>query len=223
MSGVIKVGVLDEHEVVRYGLHMHLTEQSDICVAGVFDQVGAVWQAIEHNLIELLVMSHALQKTDVPNLVKTLRHDCPGLKLLLIIDEVDPKLALSLRAGGAHGVVCKRESLDVLIQAVRALAAGERYLSPSIVAAREHSPIPTWWDCSDAAEALAAHPSLSLREREVLRLCISGLTVTRIAEISHRSLKTVSTQKLAAYRKLGVKSDMDLFKRLSRPDGFDGI
>ncbi|EFQ62748.1 LuxR C-terminal-related transcriptional regulator [Pseudomonas lactucae] len=223
MSGVIRVGVLDEHEVVRYGLHTHLAEQSGISVAGVYDQVGAVWRALEHNLIDLLVMSHALQKTDALNLVKAIRHDCPQLKQLLIVDEADPKVALSLRAGGAHGVVCKREPLDVLIQAVRAVAAGERYLSPSIVAAQAYSPIPAWWDCSDAAEVLAAHPALSLREREVLRLCISGLTVTRIAEISHRSLKTVSTQKLAAYRKLGVKSDMDLFKRLSQPGGFDGI
>ncbi|AVJ22735.1 MULTISPECIES: helix-turn-helix transcriptional regulator [Pseudomonas] len=64
--------------------------------------------------------------------------------------------------------------------------------------------------------ALLSYPALSQREREVLRLCISGLTVTRIAEMSGRSLKTVSTQKLAAYRKLGLKNDMDLFRRLSQ-------
>ncbi|PRB90095.1 hypothetical protein CQ006_25860 [Pseudomonas cedrina] len=94
------------------------------------------------------------------------------------------------------------------------MAAGQRYLCASITMAEDAGMSDAPTEMGEAA--LLSYPALSQREREVLRLCISGLTVTRIAEMSGRSLKTVSTQKLAAYRKLGLKNDMDLFRRLSQ-------
>lgn len=53
---------------------------------------------------------------------------------------------------------------------------------------------------------------LSPREREVLRCCLEGLTLTQISEKFSRSIKTVSAQKRAAYRKLGIQNDCQLFK-----------
>ncbi|MEV8761136.1 helix-turn-helix transcriptional regulator, partial [Klebsiella pneumoniae] len=61
-------------------------------------------------------------------------------------------------------------------------------------------------------DSLSDMPSLSPREREVLRCCLDGMSVTDIAEKFARSVKTISGQKQSAFRKLGVRSDNELFK-----------
>jgi DNA-binding NarL/FixJ family response regulator len=119
---------------------------------------------------------------------------------------------------GGHGVVCKTQPLGAYVEAVRALAAGESYCCSALaVEVGEPSVSALCALANDNDDAVLLKSAvLSLREREVLRLCVSGLTVTQIAGKCGRSVKTISAQKLAAYRKLGVKNDMDLFKHLSR-------
>ncbi|NWE20685.1 response regulator transcription factor [Pseudomonas sp. P7548] len=223
MSGLIRVGVLDEHEVVRQGLRYHLADQSGIEVTGLFETTDSAWQAIEQGHLDLLVMDNELEHSAAQDFIKALRAQFPHIWVLVVVPEADPRVAMLLLAAGVQGVVCKRQPLGVFIRAIEMLACGQRYLCSSIVVAQENDTVSTWWEATGAEEALASHASLSLREREVLRLCISGLTVTRIAEMFNRSLKTVSTQKLAAYRKLGVTSDMDLFKRLSQYRTMKGL
>ena len=60
--------------------------------------------------------------------------------------------------------------------------------------------------------ALIDRSELSPREREVLRCCLDGMSVTDIAEKFARSIKTISSQKQSAYRKLGIRTDTELFK-----------
>ena len=216
MSSLIRVGVLDEHEVVRYGLHAHLADQSGIAVVGTYSRASNVLYAVEQAGIDLLLMDYALQDNHGQRLIKTLVNRYPEVRILVFLADPCPATATSLLAMGVHGIVCKRESLEVCVQAIRSTAAGQCYLCAGLAIADVPTASQPTTAMGEAEAALISHPSLSQREREVLRLCISGLTVTRIAEISDRSLKTVSTQKLAAYRKLGLKNDMDLFRRLSR-------
>ena len=96
------------------------------------------------------------------------------------------------------------------------LAAGQHYCGPDMTGVEMSSASSALTPTRDAEAMLLSLSTLSIREREVLRLCIGGLTVTCIAARFGRSSKTVSTQKQAAYRKLGLKSDMDLFRRLAR-------
>ncbi|KAA6177461.1 response regulator transcription factor [Pseudomonas marginalis] len=213
MSGLIRVGVLDEQEVVRYGLCMHLAEQPGIAVSGAYSQADNVLQAVEQGEIDLLLMGYILQDINGQCFIKALKDRHPQLRILAFLTTPCPVAMALLLDLGVHGIVSKYEPLDVCVRAIRLLAVGRRYLCESS-AVNDANSISA--EVVDAEEALIAHPLLSQREREVLRLCINGLTVTRIAEMSSRSLKTVSTQKQSAYRKLGLKSDIDLFKRLSR-------
>lgn len=215
MSGVIRVGVLDEHEVVRQGLRAHLSDQPGMAMAGLFDQASEAWQAIERDRVDVLLMDYELEKSAALDFIKTIRSYYPQVSLLAFVAEPLPSIVMLLLGAGVHGIVCKRQPLDVVVQAIRALASGQRYRCSNIAGTQAQDDEAPQWAFLGAEDALASHVSLSMREREVLRLCISGYTVTRIAEMFNRSLKTVSTQKLAAYRKLGVKNDMELFKRLS--------
>lgn len=216
MSSLIRVGVLDEQELVRCGLRAHLASQPGIEVSGTYDCVSGVLHSIRKGNIDLLLMGHVLEDSDRKKLIDALQKHHPELRMLAYLADPCPATAAWLFKLGVHGIVCRSEPLEACVQAIRLLVTGGRYLGACIAIAEMGEVVGKPLEADDPAMTLISHPSLSLREREVLRLCISGLTVTRIAEIFGRSLKTVSTQKRSAYRKLGLENDMDLFKTLSR-------
>lgn len=216
MLSLTRVGVLDEQEVVHYGVRACLSGLSDISVAGAYFCPGSAVQAIGRGGIDLLLMGAVRNCKSNLDFVRNLHTNYSSLRVLVFLAEPCTATITLLVEAGAHGVVCKRQPLDECVQAIRLLAKGQRYCCTvrASVESGVASHAPTGVGGGEAA--LLSVPSLSLREREVLRLCISGLTVTCIAERFGRSLKTVSTQKQAAYRKLGLKNDMDLFRRLAQ-------
>ncbi|QXI18854.1 response regulator transcription factor [Pseudomonas hamedanensis] len=218
MLNTIRVGVLDEQEVVRYGLCNHLASQSGMIVVGSYRSAGHALQAADQGELDLLLMDHRLNHSDSIGLIKTLNKDYPALKVLVLMAQPNTAVASLLLTAGGHGVVSKTQPLGVYVEAVRAVAAGESYCCTGSMAdaSQCQSVSGAGAQADHPGTQLLGHPMLSLREREVLRLCISGMTVTQIAIMFERSVKTVSAQKLTAYRKLGLKNDMELFKRLSR-------
>ncbi|MCO7036138.1 response regulator transcription factor [Pseudomonas carnis] len=214
MSSLIRVGVLDEQEVVHFGLRACFSELPDIIATGVYFRPDSALQAIERGGIDLLLMDPLINYPGSLDFIRNMHCHYPQLRILVFL--ADPcAMAMSRMLGaGVHGVIDKRQRLDDCVQAIRLLAQGQQYFGPDM--SRVESPSPVATADHDAEAMLLSMPTLTLREREVLRLCIGGLTVTCIAERFGRSSKTVSTQKQAAYRKLGLKSDMELFRRLAR-------
>ena len=74
------------------------------------------------------------------------------------------------------------------------------------------APAPAASQDLDSTNMLALSPDLSKREQEVLRCCLDGMSVTQIAVKFSRSIKTISSQKQKAYKKLGIDNDYELFK-----------
>ncbi|MGN7738575.1 LuxR C-terminal-related transcriptional regulator [Pseudomonas sp. 22526] len=218
MLNAIRVGVLDEQEVVRYGLCRHLASQSGMVVTGSYRSSNHALRAAHQGEIDLLLMDHTLEQSDGIGLIKTLKKELPQLKLLALMPAPNTVVATLLFTLGVRGVVCKTQPLKAYVEAVRALAAGGLYCCSGLAENQPQAQSTTTIaaESSDVEAALLTNAVLSSRERDVLRLCISGLTVTQIAYRFGRSVKTISAQKLAAYRKLGLKNDMDLFKNLSR-------
>ncbi len=154
------------------------------------------------------------------NLIRALSIRFPDSKILVLSAHYNPAtVALALRAG-AHGFVGKNQPLSELVGAIRTVSRGQLYLAPDLtvefayllsdVAVQDVNPV-------DALSAIAEDPlihrtDLSPGEREVLRCCLNGMSVTQIAEQFGRSIKTISTQKHAAFRKLGIRTDNELFK-----------
>lgn len=216
MSSLIRIGVLDEQEVVHSGLRACFSELSDMAVVGAYFRPDNVLYAIERGDIDLLLMDPVLKYRDNFEFIRDLHIRHSGLRILVYTTEPCTAAVSMLLDAGVHGIVCKCQPLDDCVHAIRLLAAGQCYCGPIKGRTEVSSTSFTPAGNQDAAAILLSLPALSSREREVLRLRISGLTVTCIAELVGRSLKTVSTQKQAAYRKLGLKSDMDLFRRLAR-------
>ncbi len=228
-ASAMRIALLDDHAVVRYGLAMRLAEEPDLDVVGAFATSKELMVALRTVPVDLLLIDYALGSNDIDglNLIRALRVRFPRSKILVASAHHNPATVAMAMKAGAGGFVGKSQELGELIQAVRAVGRGRQYLNVTMVAAlssmqqaesaaspagapgrsrRNGSGTPT------ASRALAELSSLSPREREVLRCCLEGLSVTEIAEKFMRSVKTISGQKQSALRKLGVRSDHELFK-----------
>jgi two-component system capsular synthesis response regulator RcsB len=109
-----------------------------------------------------------------------------------------------MRKIGIHSVLNKAKDIGRLITAIHAVHAGAIYFSPTT---REHGEV-----ASPAQFSSKSVSALSSREAEVVRLYVSGVTITEIAAQLNRTKQTVSAQKRTAMRKLGIERDAELFR-----------
>lgn len=134
---------------------------------------------------------------DGPSLVLKLRECAPRAALLAFAGQSSNADIHALLEAGISGYVSKCESLPALSEAVVRVAQGLRRLPPGYRLPPTPEP-------------------LSRNEREVLHLLLDGLTMSEIALRRHRSIKTVSTQKSAALRKLGLRNDAEIYALRTR-------
>ncbi|MDN5598598.1 MAG: response regulator transcription factor, partial [Pseudomonas sp.] len=133
-------------------------------------------------------------------------------QILVLSAHHDPAtVALAMRVG-ARGFVGKGEDMTQVVKAIRKVVSGAVYLSTDMTyRLAETVTSETRKDPSEASDALV-QAELTSREQEVIRCYLAGMTVSEIAEKFNRSIKTISTQKTSAFRKLGVTSNNELFK-----------
>lgn len=220
----IQVMLLDDHEFILTGMQHLLSEHQDIEVLGRFTRSRDLLQALKGSPVHIVIMDFSLgpDETDGLNLIRALRIKFPAIRLLIISASHTPAtVSLAMRCG-AQGFVGKGSDPAYLVDALRTLAQGEIYLEPSMTALLHDRDIstqtPTMQGRAGQAplEALVRTNNLTLREREVLRCCLDGLSVTEVADKFSRSIKTISTQKQSAFRKLGLRSDNELFRLRSQ-------
>nr|WP_315492989.1 response regulator transcription factor [uncultured Pseudomonas sp.] len=216
----IRIAILDDHAVVRHGLVSHLAEESSIEIVGVYETSRELIRGMATMPANVLLLDFALgrDKLDGVSLIRALRSRFPDCRILVLSSHHESAtVSLALRVG-ARGFVGKDEGLGSLLKAIRTVASGAIYLSADMsyqVADAARPDESTQMSISDNALQRAA---LSAREQEVIRCYLEGMTVTEIAEKFNRSIKTISTQKATAFRKLGVTSNNGLFKIMKTLD-----
>lgn len=180
--------------MVRHGSYVHLSTDPRFRVVGNHAHTSSLISTLQHHLVDVAVVDYTLGEGDLQGmeLLRMLRRRFPRVRVLMFSANVHHVMISNTMAAGAAGVVSKGESLEALARAVTRVAAG-------------HTHVPV-----NYRDEHAEH-RLSQSEREVLQLCLSGMTVTDIALQRNRSIKTISTQKHAAFRKLGLRTDRDLF------------
>ncbi|CAA2109257.1 response regulator transcription factor [Variovorax paradoxus] len=208
----LRIALLDDHAIVRHGLVSRLQDEPDFLVVGVFGTSGEAVRGLAETPAELLLLDFALgaNELDGVSLIRALRAKFPECRILVLSAHHDPAtVALALRVG-ARGFVGKGEGMAELIKAIRTVATGAVYLNSDMSYRVPEAAIDAVNDANNASALKSA--SLTAREQEVIRCYLAGMTVTEIAEKFNRSIKTISTQKAAAFRKLGVTSNNGLFK-----------
>ncbi|CAJ0800525.1 Transcriptional regulatory protein RcsB [Ralstonia condita] len=224
----IRVVVLDDHAVVRHGLAARLKQETDIEVTGIFASGREVVQALRNNAVgvDVLLMDYSLGPAEIDglNLIRLIRVRYPELKILVASAHHNKATVGMVMHAGARGFVGKEEELAELVRAIRTVATGGKRLNAALAAEMERDGLDDAAPAAPAARGarlspLVDRPELSPREREVLRCCLDGMSVTDIADKFARSIKTISSQKQSAFRKLGIRSDTELFKIQHELDG----
>jgi two-component system response regulator NreC len=200
----IRVLVVDDHAVVRSGLRRVLDADAGIETVGeAADAERAVFEAIETRPDVVLLDVMMPGKTGIEGM-PTLLQAVPGVKVLVLSMQDDPRYVREAFDAGASGYVLKEAADTEVVAAVKAVAAGESYVHPTLGAKLV---------AADAEERRRAERDpLSEREREVLRLLTLGHTNQEIAKMLYISVRTAETHRAHIMQKLQLRSRAELVR-----------
>jgi len=202
----IRIVVADDHPVLLAGVEHLLRSGDGFTVAGLVKDSTALVRHLSTEGADVAVSDFSMpagQYGDGIALLRFLKRRFPQLRLVLLTGMENPAVLASVMAVGVNCIVSKADPMDHLLPAIRAAWSGQGYQSPEILRLLAELPV--------AAEAGVGASALSKRELEVLRMFAQGLSVMEIANRVGRSRKTISTQKVAAMRKLALQTDADVF------------
>ncbi|MBF6028189.1 response regulator transcription factor [Pseudomonas sp. P115] len=210
--------LLDDHEMVRQGIELGLNEEADLDVIGSFGTGRELMEALALRPVDVVVMDFILGPSDIDglSLIQALNRRFSKCRPVVVTSHYTPAtISMALKAG-SWGVLGKTQKLTELITAIRTVAQGRIYLQPCML-----PPLQGMQPVLDIAKMkskvefsvpLQLNACLTPKEQEVLRCFLDGMSVNSIAAKFSRSASTISTQKQSAYRKLGIRSDSELFK-----------
>jgi DNA-binding NarL/FixJ family response regulator len=198
----IRVLIVDDHAVVRAGLRMLIDAESDMETVGeagsVRDAIFEARAATPDLVLMDVVMPGESGLLGIPKLL----HEHPDLKVLVLSMQDDPRYVREAFAAGAAGYVLKEAADIEVVQAIREVARGGRYVHPELGARMVAA--------EAEAERRADSDPLSDREREVLRLLAHGYTNQEIAKQLYISVRTAETHRSHVMQKLRLGSRAEL-------------
>lgn len=219
--------LLDDHEMVRQGIELGLRKETDLDVIGSFSTSRALLDALTQRPADVVVMDFTLGPSDIDglSLIQMLSRRFKRCKVLVVSSHCTrARVTLALKAGSL-GVLGKTQQLTELVVAIRTVAQGRIYLQRGMLSVLQEGESAlrqmTIASKLETAMPLRLSGSLTPKEQEVLRCFLDGMSVNSIAAKFSRSASTISTQKQSAYRKLGIRTDSELFmftKQFGRPD-----
>ncbi len=200
----LRVVIVDDHTVVRSGLKLLLDREEDIEVVG---EAGSARDAVfEVRALkpDVVVLDVAMPGESGIEAAPKLLHESPETKLLVLSMHDDPSYVRDAFAAGASGYVLKEAVDTEVVDAIRQVAAGGRYVNPTLGARLIVAE-------AKAREEAEADP-LSDREREVLRLLALGHTNQEIAKMLYISVRTAETHRSHVMQKLRLSSRAELVR-----------
>ncbi len=191
MSPRARVLVVDDHPLLRNGLVQLIAKERDLTLCGQADSAGTTILAVDDDPPpDIVILDLMLGNADGLELIKQIRALRPGLLILVISMHDEWIYAERALRAGASGYIMKKESAEEVLKAVRAVLAGEVYLSGRmrvLLSEKGLAPDP----CSVLVPQ--ANPPLSDRELHVFRLIGARLSTKQAAEALHLSVKTIET------------------------------
>jgi DNA-binding NarL/FixJ family response regulator len=199
---MIRVLIADDHAVVRRGLRQILSETPDILVGGEAGTANDVLHQVRDNRWDVLVLDVNMPGAHGIELLAEVRRIRPELPILVLTMYSEEQLALRVLKAGAAGFLNKESAPDKLVDAVRKVGTGGRWVSPELAE--------TLASLVAGGSSGLPHERLTDREFEVLRLLASGKTVSQVAKELSLSVKTVSTHRTRILVKMSMKTNAEL-------------
>ncbi|MGQ7242303.1 response regulator [Salinicola sp. V024] len=214
---MIKVLVADDHHLVRTSIARVLACEPDIEIVAEADSGESALQGCREHLPDIAMIDIRMPGIGGLETILKLLKTQPAIRIVVLTGQVEEGTAQRLIDSGVSGFISKGTELDLMIDAVRRVAAGERFISPDIaqrlVLAR-------------SAGVQSPFDQLSHRELQIATMIIHCQKVNRISEQLCLSPKTVNTYRYRIFDKLQVQSDVELTHlglRYGMLEGFEPI
>ncbi len=203
----LKVLLVDDHAVVREGYRRLLDRGNDIRVVGEAGNSADAYQLMCQLQPAVVVMDISLPDVSGIEAARRMLAREPTVRILVFSMHEEAVFAARALQAGARGYITKASAPEILIDAVRAIARGEVFLSPDIAQTLA---------LKNVLDGDAALKSLSAREFEIMRLLVSGHTLNAIADKLGLSYKTVANHQSAIRQKTGAQTAVELLRVAQR-------
>lgn len=199
---MIRVGIVDDHKIVRAGLKQFLSEHVDLRVTGEAGNGVEALELARQGEVDVLLLDLSMPEQGGVDALKAIKARAPELPVLILSGFPETHYAITLLRQGASGYLNKECNPEEIVQAIRTVAMGRKYISQAVATL--------------LAEGVAgglerpAHELLSERELQVFLRLAKGETIGSMAEAMFLSVKTVSTYRTRVLEKLKLGSNSDL-------------
>lgn len=199
---LMRVLVADDHALIRKGLRQLLADNLHVPTIDEAEDGNRALELAGANRYDVIILDVSMPGRDGLDLVRAIKDLDPGAHVLILSIQPEEQYALRAFRLGASGCLNKAGDPGEIVEAVKTVVAGRRYLSAK---AQEL----LLEEMSGPADALP-HESLSDREYQVFRLLASGKTIGEISELLALSVKTVSTYRARVLVKMAMDNNAQL-------------
>ncbi len=199
---MIKLFIVDDHEIIRKGLKMILKEEKDMIIVGEAQNGAQALEAIKDVSLDVLILDMTMPGISGLELIAKMRKLKPKLQILILSIHAEDQFALRALKAGASGYLSKDVVIEELAEAIRRIHTKGRYLSNALA---EHLAFEIVQEPNQRP-----HDKLSNREIEIMRMIAAGKKVKDIAIELGLSINSIFTFRTRIFKKMDFSSNVEL-------------
>jgi DNA-binding NarL/FixJ family response regulator len=199
---MIRILIADDHAIVRAGLKQFVADQADMTVVGEAATGAETVSLVRSEPYDVVLLDISMPDRNGVDTLKQLKQIRPEMPVLMLSAHAEEQYAVNLLRAGAAGYVSKETASTQLVQAIRTVTRGRKYVSPDLAQVLA--------DGVTGQGDAPLHTSLSQREFQIFCKLAGGMPVSKIAQELFLSVKTVSTYRSRVLEKMAMKTNADL-------------
>ncbi|HVL35962.1 MAG TPA: response regulator transcription factor [Burkholderiales bacterium] len=196
----MKILLADDHRLVRAGIRRLLEDLPEVSAVLEADDGEEAVEAATRDAPDIVITDIGMPRMTGLELAAWLKHNLPQVRVIILSMHAAEEYVAEALAAGARGYLLKRSASEEMELALRAVSAGEIYLSPAIA----------------RRGASSERPRITPRQREVLKLVAQGRTTREIASQLGLSPRTIDTHRAEPVHELGVRDAIGLLREAAR-------
>jgi two-component system, NarL family, invasion response regulator UvrY len=199
---MIRLLIVDDHAIVRHGLRQVVSESADIVVSAEAGNSQDAVRMLREQEFDMVLLDISLPDKNGIETLKLIKRDKPSLPVIMLTMHAEDEFGVRALKAGASGYLTKQSAHDQLLNAVRQVAAGRRYISQDLAEELVRN--------IGEPQGKLPHELLSDREFDTLRMLASGKSLSEIAQMFSISPKTVSVYRTRLLEKMRLKNNAEI-------------
>jgi two-component system invasion response regulator UvrY len=202
VTSVINVLIADDHALIREGLRKTLSGEPDMKLVGDVGNVADLFKQLERLAVNIVLLDITMPGESGLDALKELRQKYPHIPVLILSFHPEHRFAVRALKAGASGYITKQSATEELVQAIRKIVSGGKYVSAALAEELATE--------LDTGSGKLPHETLSDREFQVMRLIAAGKKSSEIAEELSVTMSTVNTYRMRILEKMKMQSNVEL-------------